>query len=249
MPVRAHEASEYLRTPEDVAAYLNAAIEESDGDPRLLMKAFRNVAAAQGGVSTIARRAQVDRVALSRGLSGNRGPPIGDGDEDLGRVTEGLRRLAGKRPVRHRVLRECAWATWSIVAQTGTPDWGRCEDLGRVTEGLRRLAGNHRVLRECAWATWSIVVAGDDQQDPAARGLASPRGGDTVARRYPIGASSTPCQRSREARARTAGGGRPANPLCGPSCAWRGSRAPETTSRCPTSARPRSSREANPRLV
>ena len=56
MPVRAHEASEYLRTPEDVAAYLNAAIEESDGDPRLLMKAFRNVAAAQGGVSAIARK-------------------------------------------------------------------------------------------------------------------------------------------------------------------------------------------------
>ena len=50
MAVRAHEASEYLRTPEDVAAYLNAAVEESDGDPRLLMKAFRNVAAAQGGV-------------------------------------------------------------------------------------------------------------------------------------------------------------------------------------------------------
>ena len=47
MPVKAHEASEYLRTPEDVASYLNAAIEESDGDPRLLMKAFRNVAAAE----------------------------------------------------------------------------------------------------------------------------------------------------------------------------------------------------------
>ena len=77
MPVRAHEASEYLRTPEDVAAYLNAAIEESDGDPRLLMKAFRNVAAAQGGVSAIARRADGDRVALSRGLSGNRDPRLG----------------------------------------------------------------------------------------------------------------------------------------------------------------------------
>lgn len=49
MPVKAHEASEYLRTPEDVAAYLNGgAVEQSDGDPRLLMKAFRNVAAAQG---------------------------------------------------------------------------------------------------------------------------------------------------------------------------------------------------------
>ena len=77
MPVRAREASEHLRTPEDVAAYLNAAVEESDGDPRLLMKAFRNVAAAQGGVSAMARRAEVDRVALSRGLSGNRDPRLG----------------------------------------------------------------------------------------------------------------------------------------------------------------------------
>ena len=41
------------------------------------MKAFRNVAAAQGGVSAIARRAAVDRVALSRGLSGNRDPRLG----------------------------------------------------------------------------------------------------------------------------------------------------------------------------
>ena len=30
----------------DVAAYFNTAVEEFDGDPRLLMKAFRNVAAA-----------------------------------------------------------------------------------------------------------------------------------------------------------------------------------------------------------
>ncbi len=77
MPVKVHEASEYLQTPEDVAAYLNAAVEGSDGDPRLLMKAFRNVAAAQGGVSAIARRADLDRVALSRGLSGSRDPRLG----------------------------------------------------------------------------------------------------------------------------------------------------------------------------
>ena len=78
MPVRPHEASEYVRTPEDVAAYLNAAVEESDGgDPGLVMKAFRTVAAAQGGVSAIARKAGVDRVALSRGLSGNRDPRLG----------------------------------------------------------------------------------------------------------------------------------------------------------------------------
>ena len=76
MPVRAHEASESLRTQEDVAAYLNAAIEESSGDSRLLMKAFRNVA-GQGGVSAMARKADIDRVALSRGLSGHRDPRLG----------------------------------------------------------------------------------------------------------------------------------------------------------------------------
>jgi probable addiction module antidote protein len=77
MPLKEHRADRYLQTPEDIAAYLNAAIEEFDGDPRLLMKAFRNVAAAQGGVSEIARRADIDRVGLSRSLSGRRDPRLG----------------------------------------------------------------------------------------------------------------------------------------------------------------------------
>ena len=77
MPLKQHRAGDHLKTPQDIAAYLNAVIEEFDGDPRMLMKAFRNVAAAQGGVSEIARRAAVDRVGLSRGLSGNRDPRLG----------------------------------------------------------------------------------------------------------------------------------------------------------------------------
>ena len=76
MPTREHKASDYLKTPEDIAAYLNAAIEEMDDDPRLLMKAFRNVAEAQGGVSELARRANLNRVALSRTLSGRRNPRL-----------------------------------------------------------------------------------------------------------------------------------------------------------------------------
>ena len=63
MPVKEHRASDYLRTPQDIAAYLNAVIEECESDPRLLMKAFRNVAETQGGVSEIARRADIDREA------------------------------------------------------------------------------------------------------------------------------------------------------------------------------------------
>ena len=72
MPIKEHKASDYLQTPEDIAAYLNAAIEEMGDDPRLLMMAFRNVAEAQGGVSAVARQANVDRVSLSRALSGKR---------------------------------------------------------------------------------------------------------------------------------------------------------------------------------
>ena len=76
MPVTEHRASDYLKTPEDIAAYLNAAVEDMGDDPRLLMKAFRNVAEARGGVSEIARRAKMDRVALSRALSGKRNPRL-----------------------------------------------------------------------------------------------------------------------------------------------------------------------------
>ena len=76
MPTREHKASQYLKTPQDIAAYLNAAVEEMDDDPRLLMKAFRNVAEAQGGVSEIARQAKLDRVSLSRALSGRRHPRL-----------------------------------------------------------------------------------------------------------------------------------------------------------------------------
>lgn len=76
MPAREHRASDYLKTPEDIVAYLNAAIEEMGDDPRLLMKAFRNVAEAQGGVSALAREAKLDRVALSRALSGRRNPRL-----------------------------------------------------------------------------------------------------------------------------------------------------------------------------
>jgi DNA-binding phage protein len=70
MPVRGHKASDHLKTPEDAAAYLNVEIEEMGDDPRLLMKAFRNVAEARGGVSELARLAKLNRVALSRALSG-----------------------------------------------------------------------------------------------------------------------------------------------------------------------------------
>ena len=76
MPIREYDASEYLKTPEDIAEYLNAVMEEMDDDPRLLMIALRNVVKARGGISALARQADLNRVALSRTLSGQRTPRL-----------------------------------------------------------------------------------------------------------------------------------------------------------------------------
>ena len=84
MPLVEHKASEFLKTPEAVAEYLNAVVEEMGDDPRLLMKAFRNVAEARGGVSKLAAEANLDRVALSRALSGRRNPRL----DTLAKVAE-----------------------------------------------------------------------------------------------------------------------------------------------------------------
>ena len=52
------------------------AMEEWDDDPRLLVRAFRNIDEARGGVSELAWRAKLDRVVLSRALSGRRNPRL-----------------------------------------------------------------------------------------------------------------------------------------------------------------------------
>ena len=72
MPIREHDAREYIRTPEEMG-----------DDPRLLMLALRNIVKAQGGISAIARQANLDRVALSRALSGQRNPRL----DTLAKVT------------------------------------------------------------------------------------------------------------------------------------------------------------------
>ena len=57
-----------LRDAELSAEYLNAALAE--GDQAAFMLALRNVAKARGGVAAVARHAGMNRVALSRALSG-----------------------------------------------------------------------------------------------------------------------------------------------------------------------------------
>lgn len=72
MPTRKFETTDYLRTDRQVAAYLDAALE--DGDPRVLLQAVRDVAAVRGGMAALARRAGIPRESLYRMLS-SRGNP------------------------------------------------------------------------------------------------------------------------------------------------------------------------------
>jgi probable addiction module antidote protein len=60
------DTAEHLKTDEDIAAYLEAAVEE--GDARLLVVAIGNVARAKG-MTLIAKEAGVSREALYRALS------------------------------------------------------------------------------------------------------------------------------------------------------------------------------------
>jgi probable addiction module antidote protein len=61
-----------LKTPEDIATYLEAAME--DEDERVLLMALRNAATAIGGMSELARRTGLSRETLYRTLSSNGNP-------------------------------------------------------------------------------------------------------------------------------------------------------------------------------
>jgi len=64
---------ECLDTPEDIAAYLEAAFE--DGDPRVITHAIGNVARAKG-ISQIAKGAGVTRAGLYKALSADGDPRL-----------------------------------------------------------------------------------------------------------------------------------------------------------------------------
>ena len=49
-----YDVAEHLRTREDMAAYLEASIEEADGDAAFVAKALGDIARARGGVLTAA---------------------------------------------------------------------------------------------------------------------------------------------------------------------------------------------------
>jgi probable addiction module antidote protein len=63
---------ERLKSPEEAAAYLNAALE--DEDPTVFLVALRDIAEANGGMTHLAREAHLNRETLYRTLS-KRGNP------------------------------------------------------------------------------------------------------------------------------------------------------------------------------
>src|SRR5512147_528291 len=68
-----YDVSEHLRTPEEMAAYLEAYLEEANGDAAFITKALGDIARAKG-MAQVARDAGLSRESLSKALSGERSP-------------------------------------------------------------------------------------------------------------------------------------------------------------------------------
>jgi len=67
------DAAEYLKTPEDMAAYLDACFEEDAGDGALIRAALNDIARAKG-MTQIARDTGLGRESLYKAL-GSHGNP------------------------------------------------------------------------------------------------------------------------------------------------------------------------------
>lgn len=68
-----YDVAEHLRTVEEMAAYLEACIEEADGDAAFITKALGDIARAKG-MTQVARDAGLSRESLYKALSGERAP-------------------------------------------------------------------------------------------------------------------------------------------------------------------------------
>jgi probable addiction module antidote protein len=68
-----YDVAEHLRSPEEMAAYLEACLEESNGDASFVAKALGDIARAKG-MTQVARDAGLSRESLYKALSGDRTP-------------------------------------------------------------------------------------------------------------------------------------------------------------------------------
>ena len=68
-----YDVAEHLRTPKEMAAYLEACLEEAGGDAAFIAKALGDIARAKG-MSLVARESGLSRESLYKALSGARSP-------------------------------------------------------------------------------------------------------------------------------------------------------------------------------
>ena len=85
-----YDVSEHLRTPEEMAVYLEACIEEANGDAAFIAKALGDIARAKG-MSQVARDAGLSRESLYKALSGERSPGFDTVLKVIGALGIGLR--------------------------------------------------------------------------------------------------------------------------------------------------------------
>jgi probable addiction module antidote protein len=85
-----YDVAGHLRTPEEMAAYLEACIEEANGDAAFIAKALGDIARAKG-MSQVARDAGLSRESLYKALSGERSPSFDTILKVIGALGLGLR--------------------------------------------------------------------------------------------------------------------------------------------------------------
>ena len=71
--LRKWDSAEHLKTEEDMQAYLQACIDESNGDAAFIAKAFGNIAKAKG-MAQLSRDTGLGRESLYKALSGDVNP-------------------------------------------------------------------------------------------------------------------------------------------------------------------------------
>ena len=70
-----YDVAEHLRTPEEMAAYLEACLDEAEGDAAFIAKALGDIARARG-MTQVARDTGLSRESLYKALSGERSPDL-----------------------------------------------------------------------------------------------------------------------------------------------------------------------------
>lgn len=70
-----YDSADYLKTEADIAAYLEAAMDEGADDPAYVARALGVVARARN-MTTLAQEVGMSRVGLSKALSGEGNPTL-----------------------------------------------------------------------------------------------------------------------------------------------------------------------------